>query len=81
MSALLVDKLEAFQPHPQDILVVQAAALLHDIGIPRARELHGEKATDYYEVEGPPVAREILAESEIPKAKLDTQPIEPTMYK
>jgi acetylornithine deacetylase/succinyl-diaminopimelate desuccinylase-like protein len=55
--------------HAMDILeeeggdpeVVAASALLHDIGIPRAREVYGSSAGSYQEMEGPPICREILS--------------------
>lgn len=43
-----------------DRTIVRAAAILHDIGIPRAREIHGSSAGHYQEIEGRPVARGIL---------------------
>lgn len=43
-----------------DLTVVKAAAILHDIGIPRAREVHGSSSGEYQEIEGPPIAREIM---------------------
>jgi beta-glucanase (GH16 family) len=43
-----------------DPLVVGAAALLHDIGIPKAKQVHGSSAGKYQEIEGPPIAREIM---------------------
>ena len=42
-----------------DALIVRASAILHDIGIPRAREVHGSSSGQYQEIEGPPIAREI----------------------
>ncbi len=42
------------------VAVVQAAGLLHDIGIPAAERRHGSSAGLYQEMEGPPIAREIL---------------------
>ena len=42
------------------LAIVKAAATLHDIGIPKAREVHGSSSGEYQEIEGPPVAREIL---------------------
>ncbi len=44
-----------------DPLVVKAAAILHDIGIQEAERKHGSSAGRYQEIEGPPIAREILA--------------------
>ncbi len=38
-----------------------AAAYLHDIGIPEAERKHGSSAGNYQEIEGPPIAKEILA--------------------
>lgn len=43
-----------------DPLVVRAAAILHDIGIQEAERKHGSPAGNYQEVEGPPIARQIL---------------------
>ncbi len=40
--------------------VVEAAAMLHDIGIPEALRRHGSSAGPYQEKEGVPIAREIL---------------------
>ena len=41
-------------------LVVRAAAILHDIGIPEAERKYGSSAARYQEIEGPPVARRIM---------------------
>jgi putative nucleotidyltransferase with HDIG domain len=38
-----------------------AAAYLHDIGIPEAERKHGSSAGNFQEMEGPPIAEEILA--------------------
>jgi len=43
-----------------DPLVAQAAAILHDIGIPEAIRKHGSAAGPFQEQEGPPIARGIL---------------------
>jgi HD superfamily phosphohydrolase YqeK len=40
--------------------VVTAAAILHDIGIQEAERKHGSPAPQFQEMEGPPIAREIL---------------------
>jgi hypothetical protein len=45
---------------PGDRELILATALLHDIGIPEAERKHGSAAGDLQEIEGPPVAREIL---------------------
>ena len=41
--------------------IVKAAGLLHDIGIKPSEEKYHSAAGTYQQVEGPPVAREILA--------------------
>lgn len=43
-----------------DALVVDAAAILHDIGIHEAERKHGSAAGKYQELEGPPIASKIL---------------------
>ncbi len=43
-----------------DPLVVKAAAILHDIGIHEAERKYSSSAGKYQEIEGPPIAREIL---------------------
>lgn len=40
--------------------VVEAAAVLHDIGIHEAERKYGSAAGNYQEIEGPPIARTIL---------------------
>jgi putative nucleotidyltransferase with HDIG domain len=54
-----------------DPAVVRASAILHDIGIPRAREVHGSSAGPYQEIEGPPIAWEILTRHGFPPAQID----------
>ncbi len=48
-----------------DPLVVKAAAILHDIGIHEAETKHGSPAGKYQEIEGPPIAEEILKRHDI----------------
>jgi hypothetical protein len=43
-----------------DPLVIQAAAILHDIGIHEAERKYGSAAGRYQEIEGPPIAEAIL---------------------
>ncbi|HJM36909.1 MAG TPA: HD domain-containing protein [Dehalococcoidales bacterium] len=45
-----------------DYLVVAGAAVLHDIGIHQAEEKYGSSSGKYQEIEGPPIARQILTE-------------------
>ena len=49
-----------------DPLVVKAAAILHDIGIHEAERKHGSSAGKYQEIEGPPIAEEMLSQFDIP---------------
>jgi hypothetical protein len=51
------------EKEPGEPRVVMAAALLHDIGIRRAEEVHGSSAARYQEREGPPIARCILEQA------------------
>ncbi len=54
-----------------DPLIVRAAAILHDIGIHEAERKHGSSAGKYQEIEGLPIAKEILK-----RYDLDTEVIE-----
>lgn len=49
-----------------DYLMVVAASLLHDIGIHEAEKKYGSTAGKYQEMEGPPIAREILSKLGFP---------------
>jgi putative nucleotidyltransferase with HDIG domain len=49
-----------------DPLIVRAAAILHDIGIHEAEHKYDSPAGKYQEIEGPPIAREILEKHDIP---------------
>jgi putative nucleotidyltransferase with HDIG domain len=48
-----------------DPLIVRAAAILHDIGIGEAERKHGSSVGKYQEIEGPPIAAEILSKCDI----------------
>jgi HD superfamily phosphodiesterase len=48
-----------------DPLIVRAAAILHDIGIQDAERKYGSSAGKYQEIEGPPIAEEILKRYDI----------------
>lgn len=50
---------EGLDTHTQNML--EAAALLHDIGIHEAERRHGSSAGPYQEQEGPAVARPLLS--------------------
>jgi hypothetical protein len=51
--------------------IVTAAAILHDIGIHEAERKHGSTAGSHQEVEGPPIARQILLDLKFPKSEID----------
>lgn len=48
-----------------DPFIVKAAAILHDIGIHQAEKKYASSAGNYQEIEGPPIADEILRKYEI----------------
>lgn len=56
---------------PKKIAIVEIAAVLHDIGIPQAEIKYNSSSGKYQEIEGPPIAREILT-----KMNLDNDMIE-----
>jgi len=51
---------EILEGEKADRLTVTAAAILHDIGIQEAERKHNSSAPRFQELEGPPIAREIL---------------------
>ncbi len=50
---------------------LEIAAILHDIGIHRAEEIHGSNAGKYQEMEGPTVAKELLDKYDLNEDALD----------
>ena len=62
---------EIQQAEQADPLVVKAAALLHDIGVPKAKQVHGSSTGKYQEIEGPPLARQILADLGMEAGRID----------
>ena len=54
-----------------DTVIVESAAALHDIGIHEAERKYNSSAGNYQEIEGPPIAREILYDFDIPRDKVD----------
>ncbi|SMC50617.1 HD domain-containing protein [Papillibacter cinnamivorans] len=56
--AAAIGKLEGLDPETQEIL--EAAAVVHDIGIRPSEEKYGSSAGHYQELEGPPLAKEML---------------------
>lgn len=45
--------------------LVEAAAVLHDIGIPEAERKYNSAAGNYQEIEGPPIARKMLLKVDV----------------
>ncbi|MBR5108828.1 MAG: HD domain-containing protein [Clostridia bacterium] len=58
--AKLIAELEGIDPHVREVL--EAAALVHDIGIPACDEKYGSHPGPLQEKEGPPLARALLSE-------------------
>ncbi len=50
--------------------VIEAAAILHDIGIKLSEQKYNSSAGRYQEIEGPPVAAELLREMALPAEML-----------
>lgn len=46
----------------RELFTLEAAALVHDIGIKKAEEVYGSSAGHYQEELGPPIAKEMLEE-------------------
>jgi hypothetical protein len=55
----------------QELVVVDIAAILHDIGIKEAERKYNSSSGHYQEIEGPPVALQLLAEFALDKTILD----------
>ena len=51
--------------------VVISAAILHDIGIHEAERKYGSSAGRYQQMEGPPIAREIMLQEGLPEAFIE----------
>ena len=51
--------------------VILAAAILHDIGIPKAEKKYGSSAPEYQQTEGPPLARQILTGTGLSSEEID----------
>ena len=56
---------------PEERSVLEAAAVLHDIGIHESERKYGSCAGNYQELEGPPVARRILEPFRLPSEFVD----------
>lgn len=51
--------------------VIIAAAIMHDIGIHAAEKKYGSTAGRFQEIEGPPIAKHLLAMANFPSEKID----------
>ena len=60
---------ERLDAHTQNML--EAAALLHDIGIHEAKRQHGSSAGPYQEQEGPAVARPLLSAADADESEIE----------
>lgn len=67
--AALIGRLENIPQETQDLL--EAAAILHDIGIHAAEEKHHSTNGKYQEIEGPAPARTLLTALSYPPALID----------
>lgn len=64
-----IGELEKIDQETQDILEI--AAIMHDIGIKISEEKYNSSAGNYQEIEGPPVAREILLKFDFDEKIID----------
>ncbi len=65
----LIAKIEGLDRRSYEILSL--AAICHDVGIKRSLEKYGSGAGHYQELEGPPIAREMLEDLEIEPGIVD----------
>lgn len=63
------DNLQHEESADRDVVI--AAAILHDIGIPEAERKHGSSAGEYQELEGPPIARELMRQEGLPERMIE----------
>lgn len=67
--ALLIAESEGVDEQTQEIIAI--TALLHDIGIHEAERKYHSTAGNYQQIEGPPIARALLAELDVPPDIID----------
>lgn len=67
--AKLIAELEGIDPHTREVL--EAAALVHDIGIPICNQKYGSHPGPMQEKEGPPLAREMLSKLDFTEEEID----------
>jgi CRISPR/Cas system-associated endonuclease Cas3-HD len=54
-----------------EVFVVEIAAILHDVGIKAAEKKYQSSTGHYQEIEGPPIAKELLADFQLNSETLD----------
>ncbi|MBN1457846.1 MAG: HD domain-containing protein [Sedimentisphaerales bacterium] len=54
-----------------DLFIITASAILHDIGIHEAERKHGSNAGKYQEIEGPPIAADVLKNYDLEQEIID----------
>ena len=62
---------QLLEPESGDYQIVIGAAVLHDIGIHQAEKKWGSSGGKFQEIEGPPIAREILTGLKFGQAQID----------
>ena len=67
--ARTIGKLEGL--NDQEQLTLEIAAILHDIGIKESKRKYNSSSAKYQELEGPPVARELLKDLDLDKKLID----------
>jgi len=67
--ARTIGKLEGL--NDQEQFMLEIAAILHDIGIPESRRKYNSAAGKYQELEGPPIARELLKDMALDQKIVD----------
>ena len=65
----LIASLEDVDGHTAEVL--EAAALVHDIGIPICNQKYGSHPGNLQEKEGPPLARQMLSQLDFTEAEID----------
>ncbi|MBA5852031.1 HD domain-containing protein [Clostridium sp. cel8] len=54
-----------------EMLILELASILHDIGIKESERKYNSSAGNYQEIEGPPIARELLKDTDLAKSQID----------
>ncbi len=55
---------------PEDLLWLRVAAILHDIGIKPSLQKYNSAAGPHQQVEGPPIAKELLSKYDVPAERI-----------